>query len=361
MLSLPWRIPLYILFRATGWPRLLPLNVTVSVTDRCNSRCRTCNIWRKTPGEELSAQELDRVFQSLGHAPYWFTFSGGEPFLRRDLEDLCQSAYERCRPAILNIPTNGLLYKTIPARVAEIARRCPDSQLIVNLSLDGVGQRHDEIRNVPGNFDRAMDTFRDLKAIDAPNLTVGLHTVISVHNLDDFEEVYEYARGLAPDSYVTEIAEERVELDTVGCEITPSADDYARVIDTLSERLRKQSFSGISRITQALRLVYYDLVKRILRERRQVIPCYAGWLSAHILPDGEVWECSVMGSSMGNLRDADLDFRRLWFEERARAVRREVKTRGCFCPVANIAYTNMMCNPACAIRVSINVIGGTGT
>ena len=40
---------------------------------------------------------------------------------------------------------------------------------------------------------------------------------------------------------------------------------------------------GISRITQALRQVYYGLVKRIMREERQVIPCYAGWLSAHIL------------------------------------------------------------------------------
>ena len=290
MLKLPWRIPLYIPFRAFGWPRLLPLNVTVSVTDRCNSRCRTCNIWRKEAGDELSAGEFDRVFRSLGRAPYWITFSGGEPFLRGDLEELCASAYAHCRPAILNIPTNGLLHRRTPARVAEIARRCPDSQLIVNLSLDGVGERHDEIRDVPGNFERAMETYRGLCRVrdsgQAPNLSVGLHTVISVYNLAAFDEVHALARELAPDSYVTEIAEERVELGTVGSGITPSAEDYACVIDHLSARLREQHFSGVSRFTQALRLVYYDLVKRIMRERRQVIPCYAGWLSGHILPDG---------------------------------------------------------------------------
>jgi MoaA/NifB/PqqE/SkfB family radical SAM enzyme len=363
MLRLPWRIPLYIPFRAFGWPRLLPLNVTVSVTDRCNSRCRTCNIWRKEIGQELSTDELDRVFRSLGRAPYWITFSGGEPFLRRDLEDLCRSAYEHCRPAILNIPTNGLLHQQIPARVAEIASRCPDSQLIVNLSLDGVGARHDEIRNVPGNFERAMQTYRGLveaaASDDAPNLTVGLHTVISVYNLEAFDEVYALARELEPDSYVTEIAEERVELGTVGSGITPSADEYARVIDHLSERLREQTFGGISRLTQALRLVYYDLVKRIMRERRQVIPCYAGWLSAHILPDGEVWECSVMGTSMGNLRDVGYDMRKLWFSARANEVRHAVKTRGCFCPVANISYTNMMCDPRSVLRVGLNVVRGS--
>jgi D,D-heptose 1,7-bisphosphate phosphatase len=379
MLRLPWRIPLYIPFRAVGWPRLLPLNVTVSVTDRCNSRCRTCNIWKKEIGQELTADELDRVFRSLGRAPYWITFSGGEPFLRRDLEDLCHSAYTHCHPAILNIPTNGLLHRQIPARVAEIARRCPDSQLIVNLSLDGVGARHDEIRNVPGNFERAMDTYRGLKEVaasgGAPNLTVGLHTVISAFNLAEFDEVYALAQELEPDSYVTEIAEERVELGTVGSGITPSADDYARVIDHLSERLRVRHgawrFGGISRVTQALRLVYYDLVKRIMRERRQVIPCYAGWLSGHILPDGEVWECSVMGTSMGNLRDVNYDMRKLWFGDRAKSgarakpgacanqVRRAVKTRGCYCPVANISYTNMMCDPQSVVRVALNVVRGS--
>jgi MoaA/NifB/PqqE/SkfB family radical SAM enzyme len=302
---------------------------------------------------------MARLFGKLGRAPYWITFSGGEPFLRRDLEDLCQSAYELCRPAILNIPSNGLLYQQIPDRVREIARRCPESQLIVNLSLDGVGARHDEIRNVPGNFERTMACYRGLRAVadsgDAPNLTLGLHTVISKFNLDELEEIYALAQELAPDSYVTEIAEERVELDTVGAGITPSPDDYARVIDWLRARLRGQTFGGISRVTQALRLVYYDLVKRIMREQRQVIPCYAGWLSAHIMPDGEVWECSVMGTSMGSLRDVDYDLCRIWTSARAREVRRAVKTRGCYCPVANISYTNMMCHPGSVIRVALNL------
>jgi MoaA/NifB/PqqE/SkfB family radical SAM enzyme len=365
MLQLPWRIPLYLPFRAFGWPKLLPLNVTVSVTSRCNSRCRTCNIWcdgigsnpkEPSPGRELSTTEFARVFQSLGRAPYWFTFSGGEPFLRHDLEEICHSAYQACRPAILNIPTNGLLSRQIPDRVREIARRCPDSQLIVNLSLDGIGERHDQIRDVPGNFQRAMETFGGLRALDAPNLSVGLHTVISVYNLDELEQVYTFARELGPDSYVTEIAEERVELGTVGSGITPSTDDYVRVIDFLMDGLREQRFGGVSRLTQALRLVYYDLVKRILRQKRQVIPCYAGWLSAHILPDGEVWECSVMGSSMGNLRDVDYDMRQLWFGQRAEEVRQAVKTRGCYCPVANISYTNMMCDPLYVLRVGAYVL-----
>jgi organic radical activating enzyme len=73
-------------------------------------------------------------------APYWITVSGGEPFLFEGVVDLCEIAYRRCRPGIINIPTNGLLFNRIPEAARQIARRCPGSQLIINLSLDGVGQ-----------------------------------------------------------------------------------------------------------------------------------------------------------------------------------------------------------------------------
>ena len=72
---------LYRLFRATGWPKVLPFNYTVSVTARCNYRCATCRIWAE-PLPELSLAEYEKLFVSLGRSPYWVTFSGGESFLR---------------------------------------------------------------------------------------------------------------------------------------------------------------------------------------------------------------------------------------------------------------------------------------
>jgi len=114
------RVPGYWLFRRYRYPRILPLNLTVSVTYRCNSRCLTCNAWKKK-ADEFTAEEFDRTFRSIGTAPYWVTMSGGEPFLRRDLVEICSSAYTRCAPGIINIPTNSLMYKIIPERVEAIA------------------------------------------------------------------------------------------------------------------------------------------------------------------------------------------------------------------------------------------------
>src|SRR6266513_6319715 len=137
---------------ATGHMIRLPVNITVSVSYRCNSRCKTCNVWL-LPNDDLTLPEWARVFESLGSSPYWFTFSGGEPTLRKDLPDMVQAAYRHCRPGIINIPTNGIQDKIIPARIERVLQAAPTSDVIINLSLDGVGEKHDIVRGVKGNFE----------------------------------------------------------------------------------------------------------------------------------------------------------------------------------------------------------------
>lgn len=150
------RIPLFQLYRRLGWPRMLPMNLTLSPSPRCNSRCLTCNIWMKRENE-LTLDEWEKVLRSLGRAPYWFTVSGGEPLMYQGVVELCQMAYEHCRPGIINIPTNSIL-PSIPDKVRRIAESCPESQLIINLSLDGLGEKHDFIRGVVGNFEKFEHT-----------------------------------------------------------------------------------------------------------------------------------------------------------------------------------------------------------
>jgi MoaA/NifB/PqqE/SkfB family radical SAM enzyme len=357
MLGVLARIPLYALMRRTGRPHLLPLNLTVSVTYRCNSRCLTCHVYRKQ-ADELTVAEFDRTFASLGRAPYWYTMSGGEPFLRDDLPEICESACRRGRPGILNIPTNGILSDRIPSMVADIAASSPRTQIIVNLSIDGVGEEHDRIRGVRGNFERALATYRGLRAIERPNLALGIHTVVSVQNVERIPEIYEYVRReLRPDSFITEIAEERVELSTMGEPITPDAASYARAVDFLIDRMREERHEGISRITQSFRVRYYELVKRFLESRRQIIPCYAGVASAQIAPDGDVWFCCVKAEPVGNLREAGYDFRTIWFGEKARAARKVVSDGGCACPLANASYTNMLMHLPTLTRVAADLAG----
>ncbi len=354
MIGLLPKIPLYLLFRRFGWPKLLPINITISPSPRCNSRCMTCNIWMKRENE-LTLEEWDKVFQSLGRAPFWFTVSGGEPFMFRDIVPLCQSLYKHCRPGIINIPTNSLMRSIIPRKVEEICRTCPESQVILNLSLDGVGEKHDRIRGVPGNFEKFEQNYKALRELKLPNLTIGVHSVISRFNVEDTPELFDYALGLKPDSYITEIAEQRVELDTVDIQVSPPPNRYAWAIDHLIERVQKRKFKGISRVTEAFRIEYYKLVKRILSEETQVIPCFAGWASAQIYGSGEVWPCCVRADNLANLRDVGYDFKRVWFSAQAESVRTSIRAKECHCPLANASYTNMLLHPPTLARVGTKV------
>jgi len=239
----------------------------------------------------------------------------------------------------------------IPGKVEQICRSCPKAQVIINLSLDGVGANHDTIRGIPGNFKKFEENYRALRRLNCSNLTIGVHSVISRFNVDQAAELFDYAFGIEPDSYITEIAEQRVELDTVDLDISPSPDKYATAIDQLTERIKMRQFKGISKITEAFRLEYYKLVKRILREGTQVIPCFAGWASAQIYASGEVWPCCVRADNLANLRDVDYDFKRIWFSPEADQVRISIRNKECHCPLANASYTNMLMHPPTLTRV----------
>jgi MoaA/NifB/PqqE/SkfB family radical SAM enzyme len=343
----------------TGRIMTLPANITVSVSYKCNSRCKTCNVWQ-LPNDDLTVGEWDRVFESLGQAPYWFTFSGGEPTLRPDLPDMVESAYRHCRPGIINIPTNGILDRVIPGRIERVLQVAPGSEVVVNLSIDGFEAKHDEVRGVPNNWRRAMSTYRQFKELKKqyPNLTLGIHTVLSNFNIDSFPELCEFVqKELKPDSYITEIAEERVELDTVGLGITPTAEKYEVAIDVLLDSLRGQRLEGVAEVAQAFRRRYYDLVKRTLREQRQVIPCMAGVASAQIAPNGDVWTCCIRAQSVGNLREHNYDFGTVWRSAEARELRRSIKAGECYCPLANAAYTNMLTHAPTLAKVAAEVGG----
>jgi MoaA/NifB/PqqE/SkfB family radical SAM enzyme len=350
------RVPLFKAYRWLGWPRMLPVNLTLSPSPKCNSRCLTCNIWMKRE-DELTIEEWDKVLASLGDAPYWFTISGGEPLMYPHVVELAELAYKHCRPGVINIPTNAIL-PMIPDRVERIARACPETQVIINLSLDGVGTKHDYIRGIPGNFEKFEQRLQQLLTLRdrLPNLTVGIHSVISVFSVGHLDELIAYADQSGADQFITEIAEPRVELDTVGLPITPNAQDYSRAIDRLISYVQSRQFTGMSKITEALRVEYYKLVKRILHEQDQVIACYAGWVSAQIYSNGTVWPCCVRADNLGNLREYNYDFKQIWFGDKIKRVRKSIARKECHCPLANASYTNMLHDIPTLTRVAAKIL-----
>ncbi len=351
MLRLGLQLPVYQMFRSSRRPPLLPASVAFNVLYACNSRCKTCNIYERkvTP---LSVQEFEKVFRSLGTAPTWAVLTGGEPFLRKDMADIASALGEHCAPSFVTIPTNGTLPDRTVAAVEEIARRNPKTDWVLNLSLDELGERHDEIRQTPDNWKNAIETFHGLKSLGADNVTVGIHTCLSAFNADRFEEIHAELLRMEPDSLIVEMAEYRGELLNDDS-IEPSQPQYRRAVDSLIRRLRSErAATRATRLVRALRLRYYELTREYLLRREQMVPCMAGWMSAHVGADGEVWTCSTRAQPLGALREVDYDFKKVWHSEKAAELRASIRNRECACPMVSSAYVSMIADWRSMMRIA---------
>lgn len=355
-LKLAINLPKYKLFRDIGYPEMLPFNYTFLVSTRCNSRCKTCNIWKQRHGD-FDIGQWKQVFKSIGKSPFWVTISGGEPFLQPHLSEMVVTLDKICQPAIINIPTNSLLGDKIAKDVVKILAKVKCAQVIVNLSLDGVGKQHDQIRGIPGNFDKVMANYENLKKIQDryPNFAVGFATVISRFNVNKIEDVVDLVFGLEPDQYVTEIAEERVELDTKGSGITPGFREYCQAIDYLMAKMREHKFVGIGRVSRGFRFEYYGFVKDWLKGRK-FLADYAGFASCEVTSWGDIWPSCINSEVMGNLKDVDYDFSKIWFSPRADKIREKVKTHGTSYPLANAYYSSALFDLPTVFRVAKNIL-----
>jgi MoaA/NifB/PqqE/SkfB family radical SAM enzyme len=355
-----WLLPemaKYKLFRSIGLIKINPFVLTFSVTAACQSLCKTCRIGemhRCNPervAKDLTLDEIEKIFSSM-QSVYYFNISGGEPYLRSDLPEIVELACRFLKPKIIHIPTNAIAVKTIYEQTKKIIEIIKSYQsgiiLTVKPSIDGVGDRHDEIRGIKGNFEKLLETIQVLKELEKvySNFYLELGTVVSNYNIDQLDQIEDFVHSLNIKGYRNEIAEQRAEFFNIGDPITPSGEIYETLMANFSKKIIDNITHKhkLARTTEAIRLVYYQLAAKILKEKKQVIPCYAGISNVHINHDGGVWPCCVLGYSkeFGNLRDYDYDFQKVWHSNEAKIVRSYIKRKSCSCPLANQAYSNIL-------------------
>ena len=333
----------YNFFKKIGHPNLLPIILTLSVNDYCNSRCKTCNIWKndiiKKRREELKLEEYEKIFENFDRI-YWVTITGGEPFLRSDLPEIIKIIYKRTKPKVISLATNGILTKKIVSDTKKILNSCPKLNLIINLSLDGIGRQHDKIRGVKGCFNSVINTFKLLKKIKDKRLIIGINTVISRYNIESFFEIHKFVKKLNPDSFIVEIAENRAKLYNLDLRIVPKREKIKPILNFLIKENMKRK--GISKLIKKLRREYYYFLlhKNSFTKKFQN---FEGIASCYIMSNGEVWVSYVKRYVIGNLRDVNYDFKSIWFNKKAEKYRK-IMEKNYSTTLANAFYTNFICN-----------------
>ena len=170
-----------------------PVDVSLKVTEKCNSRCITCNVWREQSNKpELTIEDLEKIFYQLKAVKIkTIGFYGGEPLLRKDIGEVARKAKSIMKESRLLVITNGLLLKD---KAKELLDGGCD---YVCISLDGIGEVNDKIRGVPGDYQRVIAGIEELKKIDTKKkVKINIGTTLLSLNIHQVPQLINLAREL---------------------------------------------------------------------------------------------------------------------------------------------------------------------
>jgi MoaA/NifB/PqqE/SkfB family radical SAM enzyme len=185
--------------------KIRPIRPTVLIyncTFVCDARCEMCNNWKR--GDRKADMTLDQVDRAMNH-PFWgavehLNISGGEPTTRNDLPELTELLIRRLpRTRKVGINTTGLTpHRAIP-QLTRIVEFCASRELPVSIrvSLDGIGEIHDQVRQVKRGFDKAGETITAMEALarQHANFQFGIAATIFTTNMQDARNILEWSRA----------------------------------------------------------------------------------------------------------------------------------------------------------------------
>ncbi len=297
-------------------PSCGPMKVQWELTYHCNLKCKHCHIW-KIPLKEirqntLSLDEQKKIVDDLAeNGVRHISFSGGEMFLQKTVYELI--AYAKSKGFKVGGNSNAFLINRA------LAQKIVDSGLdMLYISLDGADpETHDDIRGVKGAFDRVFRGVKYLREIK-PDMKIFFNTTINNKNVDQLTKIALLAKLR--------------KIDGLTIEMTNTFDKYSPnpelvLSDEKLPILREQIKELFQKFHQLLPHPpgYFDEFETYLKNKSELYKyrCVAGYTSAQIHPNGDLFPCPVAFKKLGNLKDAS--FKELWFSKEADSLRTDIK------------------------------------
>jgi len=258
----------------------------------CNLKCEHCFVWdRLNKRDDLSLEELIALSEDMGPIEN-LNLSGGEPFMRKDLPEVCEQFIRHNGVKQIYVPTNGYYTEATLIAVERLLENRDLELLALEFSLDGMPSFHNEFRGNPRSFQKAMETMDAVAEIQKRDARLRIHSIATVtaDNVDEVRQLttYLYERHPAMDHHnLAIIRGDRKNPSLQG----PALDAYVeldRYAKSLWAEREEGRFGGI-----VDPMLTWAKVKTA-RERRQVVPCTAGRLSAVVYANGDVGVCETL-------------------------------------------------------------------
>lgn len=257
--------------------------VVISLTNKCNLKCKFCyaNSSQKET-RELSYDTLSRLFPELEKMGIQIiALTGGEPLLHKDFFRIVKTAKKHF--PIVFLATNGYF---ITPSIAEKIKNSGISN--VQISIEGDQIIHNSIRGVPTSYKRAKNAAKLLKSL---GVDVTLTPTFIKDNLKNIEDVFKLAEELKCDMSI----KRQISMGRAKSKEEISAEDYKSLYQFGFEKNRGDG-SRIFMHCDPLRIIFKDIPKKNI-----LTGCIAGFGLFYIRYDGEVFPCSKLPISLGNI------------------------------------------------------------
>ena len=317
---------------ATFVSKLRPIRPTVLIyncTWVCDARCEMCHNWKH--GDRKSDMTLDQLEPVMRH-PFWgsienLNISGGEPTTRNDLPEMVE-LFQRHLPRMrkIGINTTGLTpHRAIPmlTRIIKFSA-AKDLLLSVRVSLDGVGDIHDQVRHVKRGFEKASETIEAMQVLaeEHANFQFGLASTIFSTNLDDAENILAWARTKKLDivfnmlRFTDAMLNNRELQDTIG--LREREERFMRKF--FLDRVQEES------VLSGQAFMYLHYADMIANGYKRTMPCPFRTQGLLLNPYGDLHYCEN-SQSIGNVLQTSAE--ELYFMTENLAHREHVKTSIC--------------------------------
>jgi len=287
----------------------LPTDASIVTTYRCQMRCKMCSIWKYPTDEklEITPKELEKL-PSLK----FINITGGEPFQRRDLEDIVVVSLTKAPRVVIS--TSGWHND----RIVQLAKKYPN--IGIRVSIEGLSQRNDELRGRQGSFDNGLKLLLKLQEMGVKDIGFGI--TVSNQNSVDMLWLYRLAQNMKLE-FATASFHNSYYFHKEDNVVTNKADVTRNFEILINELLKEKNPKSWFRAFFNLGLINY------IQDGRRMLPCEAGSANFFIEPYGDVYPCNgledhIWKESMGNIRDY-ATFEELWNSEQADKVRGMVR------------------------------------
>ena len=311
-----------------------PQNLIFYATDYCNARCSHCFYWKNlnVRQDEMTLDQIKTMIKSLKQPLNMLVITGGEPFIRKDLYEICSIFYKINNTKRINIVTNGLLKERVLEITSKLLNENPGKRLTIVVSLDGLEETHEKIRRVPGIWEKDISLIKELKSIseEKHNLSVFVNLTITKTNINDVKPLAEFVTKDLGVNFKINILRTSKNYYQVPEEILmdyepeisnqPSVEELEKIYIWLNKEAK-----DLPAKVEVLKIKHsIDMIKH----EKATLKCLAGINDGVVFPTGKVAVCEPT-KSFAELKDYNYDFFRLWNSEEAKIRRKQ--TSECFC------------------------------